>query len=384
MKYADDHFLFPLVHEPRSRWERAGIGEAAQRRFDRAAGLLVALFVAGWAYSIVLVERGEASTSGESVARLSDRLTRSPFSERAAPDAAFVADELAGQLAAQSTEFRGYSGEVNVVVQAPGETAALPAIPDSLREGASVELQAAPGTSGTAAGGGPAAPGIWNVMLRVRDAIRPVPDLSVISLTPLTAKRGGRIGGYLVGSWPYEGGGAPKQIYDPPKGLVQVTPQNRNLRVSEHFVLGDFLTKGQSNVWPKYVAISPRLLDKLELTIKELEARGHPVDDVFVVSGFRTPSYNAGGGNPAGRGKLSRHMYGDAADIAIDNDHNGLMDDLNGDGRVDVADARVIAAAAEAVERKYPSLIGGIGIYRPTGGHRGMVHIDTRGYRARW
>ena len=60
------------------------------------------------------------------------------------------------------------------------------------------------------------------------------------------------------------------------------------------------------------------------------------------------------------------------------------MDDLSGDGRVTVADARVIAAAAETVEREHPNLIGGIGIYAPTGAHAGFVHLDTRGYRARW
>ena len=78
-------------------------------------------------------------------------------------------------------------------------------------------------------------------------------------------------------------------------------------------------------------------------------------------------------------------MYGDAMDIYIDNDNNGSMDDLNRDGRVDIADARVLAAAADRVERKYPSLIGGIGVYRARpGAHNGFVHIDTRGFRARW
>jgi uncharacterized protein YcbK (DUF882 family) len=155
--------------------------------------------------------------------------------------------------------------------------------------------------------------------------------------------------------------------------------------VSTHFQLQDFLTKGQEGVWPKYVALSTRLLDKLELTLQELERNGHPVEDVFVISGFRTPWYNASGGNTQGRGALSRHMYGDAADIAIDNNGDRCMDDLNGDGRADVRDARIIADAAEAVERTHPHLIGGIGIYRPEpGSHCGMVHIDTRGNRARW
>ena len=37
--------------------------------------------------------------------------------------------------------------------------------------------------------------------------------------------------------------------------------------MSEHFRLRDFLTKDQFDVWPKYVVISTRLLDKVELTL---------------------------------------------------------------------------------------------------------------------
>src|SRR6266446_224098 len=108
---------------------------------------------------------------------------------------------------------------------------------------------------------------------------------------------------------------------------------------SRHFRLHDFLTKDQPNVWPKYLLLNPKLLDKLELTIQQLEASGHYVRHVTVMSGFRTPQYNHTGGNTEGRANLSRHMYGDASDIFVDNDGNGMMDDLNGDHRVDVRDA---------------------------------------------
>src|SRR5205085_11688976 len=103
-----------------------------------------------------------------------------------------------------------------------------------------------------------------------------------------------------------------------------------------------------------------------------------------VMSGFRTPRYNVAGGNTGGRASLSRHMYGDAADVFVDNDGNGRSDDLNGDGTVDVRDAEVVGRAAEAVEKKYPSLVGGVGVYKACCGHGPFTHIDTRGYRARW
>jgi hypothetical protein len=60
------------------------------------------------------------------------------------------------------------------------------------------------------------------------------------------------------------------------------------------------------------------------------------------------------------------------------------MDDLNGDGRVTTADARFLAQVAEQVEKKHPELIGGVGVYSATGAHGPFVHIDVRGYPARW
>lgn len=220
------------------------------------------------------------------------------------------------------------------------------------------------------------------INLGLSHAIR---DISTLKAVPLSAKHNGRVGGYVVGSWPYEKGGKPRSAqYTPPSGLIEVTQENMNTQISQHLRLRDFMTKGQANVWPKYVAMSPRILDKIELTIQQLQATGTPVTHLGVISAFRTPSYNATGGDPTGRAGLSRHMYGDAMDVFIDNDNDGRMDDLNHDGRVDTKDGRMIVNAAREVERKHPELIGGIGLYAPTGAHSGFVHIDTRGFRARW
>jgi hypothetical protein len=60
------------------------------------------------------------------------------------------------------------------------------------------------------------------------------------------------------------------------------------------------------------------------------------------------------------------------------------MDDLNGDGRVNIRDAAVIQEAVDRVERTHPELVGGCGIYAGTGSHGPFTHIDTRGFRARW
>jgi uncharacterized protein YcbK (DUF882 family) len=103
-----------------------------------------------------------------------------------------------------------------------------------------------------------------------------------------------------------------------------------------------------------------------------------------VMSGFRTPQYNERGVGAGGRAQNSRHQYGDAADVFVDNDGNGGMDDLNGDGRVTIADARFLAQVVEQVEQAHPKLTGGVGVYSATSAHGPFVHVDVRGTRARW
>jgi hypothetical protein len=163
-----------------------------------------------------------------------------------------------------------------------------------------------------------------------------------------------------------------------------VTRATVSTRVSEHFRLGDFLTKDQPAIWPKYLVLDLRLVDKLELVISALQENGHPVKGLHVMSGFRTPRYNAREVGPGNRSAISRHMYGDSADVYPDDDGDGRIDDLNGDGCVDPADARIVAEAGERVEASNPDLAGGISVYSATAAHGPVVHVDTRGTRARW
>jgi uncharacterized protein YcbK (DUF882 family) len=204
-----------------------------------------------------------------------------------------------------------------------------------------------------------------------------------ITMLPFSAKVNGRIGRYRIGFWPNERGARLAGKYDNPPGFIPVTPENEGTPISEHFRLRDFLTKDQRNVWPKYLVLDPELVDKLELVLDDLRSRGYDAKRLHVMSGFRTPRYNAEGGDPRGRAGLSRHQYGDAADVWVENG-SGRMADLNGDGRVDARDAAIVAESAERVERAHPELVGGIGLYRATSAHGPFVHIDTRGKRARW
>jgi uncharacterized protein YcbK (DUF882 family) len=228
-------------------------------------------------------------------------------------------------------------------------------------------------------------PGILQAAVTIGKMFDPISDFSFITPRPGSEARRGRMGAYYLGKWPSSRSAKGGQVsYIAPKSFIEVTPANENTKLSEHFRLRDFLTHDQVDVWPKYVAVNLKLVDKLELVLEDLKAHGVDPSGVHVMSGFRTPRYNARGGDPRGRAMLSRHMYGDAADIYIDRDGVGHMSDLNGDGRVDINDSRVILEAVNRVEQAHPSLIGGAGVYAGTSAHGPFIHIDTRGYPARW
>jgi len=207
---------------------------------------------------------------------------------------------------------------------------------------------------------------------------------SLITMRSFRDKIAGSVGGYRIGFWPEEKGRAPSESYENPEGFIEVTRENQDTRISEHFKLRDFLTHDQKDVWPKYLVLREPLVDKLELVIQDLKNNGIPVRNVQVLSGFRTPQYNRALGDGSGRARDSRHQFGDAADIFIDSNLDGRMDDLNNDGRMNFADTRVVLAAVERVERAFPELVGGVGLYHATGSHGPFAHIDVRGSRVRW
>jgi uncharacterized protein YcbK (DUF882 family) len=209
-------------------------------------------------------------------------------------------------------------------------------------------------------------------------------SFSLITMLPFSAKQGGRIGTYRIGNWPYEHR-APRTSGDAnPDGFIEVTAENESTYVSDHFRLSDFLTHDQQDTWPKYLVLNEKLVDKLELVIDDLNAHGVGVEHLAIMSGFRTPEYNVQGVGKGGRARDSRHQYGDAADVFVDNDGSGRMADLNHDGRVNYRDAQVIRDAVDRVEAAHPELVGGVGIYRGNSMHGPFAHVDARGVRARW
>lgn len=205
--------------------------------------------------------------------------------------------------------------------------------------------------------------------------------LNVLVMVPRKELKGEYLHGYRIGNYlstPYK----QLPIYRPPTGFIEVTRENEETLVSPHFKLKQFSCK-QAGDYPKYVVLRERLLLKLELILEKTNQSGYACEGFEVLSGYRTPHHNRAIGNV----KYSRHVYGDAADIFIDeNPKDGFMDDLNRDGKIDYRDAGVIYDIIDGMYGKpwYRKFLGGLGRYKRTSNHGPFVHVDARGFRARW
>lgn len=345
------------MSEPTTSERRGGPAAARQRRSLRRGGASVA--------SVVLF--GIAAIGAVQFARPDVARTRVKASRVRAPEAAPAPDAF------------GVSGRVNLRFALPGEAVEFPlqVVGDPaklsyqwVRVGDELPVEGARALAGAPIVA-PRQPGFYNIAL-LRDTLREVmhePTLAV--MVPFDQKIGGLLNGYRIGTYLAERLGRPDGR---PDGFLEVTPADADLPVSRHFRLSDFITHDtQGDVWPKYVALNPRLLDKLELVLAKLSAeRGVRDLALDVHSGFRTPAHNARVPRAA---RDSRHQYGDAADVAID---------VDGDGRVTVTDEILVARAVEDVEDEHPELVGGLGLYTSRRYRTPYVHIDARGRRSRW
>ena len=226
----------------------------------------------------------------------------------------------------------------------------------------------------------PAKPGLYPIQVRdMRDG--ETMTLNVFVMVPYTAMRRGSLNGYRIGSYPN-----PRRRheaeYGRPVGFVEVTPEMLDARVSPHFTLGQFVCK-QAGAYPQYLVLRQPLLVKLEQLLTTVNDRGIQARTFTIMSAYRTPFYNAAIGNET---IFSRHEYGDAADVFVDDDGDGIMDDLNHDGRHTVADARVLSAIVNELEGvpEFAGLIGGLGTYSPTSEHGPFMHVDVRGFSVEW
>ena len=205
--------------------------------------------------------------------------------------------------------------------------------------------------------------------------------LTLVNVVPYDRMRNGTLDGYRVGEYqatPLKG--LPQ--YERPKGFIRLGGANENLWVSDHYRMRDFQCKLDGAT--KFLILRTDALVKLEILQHELKTQhGVKFDKFTIMSGYRTPYYNTKIGNETG---YSRHLYGDAMDIYIDQNRDGKMDDVNRDGRVDTSDARFLLRVAEKIDNsdEWGWLKGGAGVYHANSAHGPYLHVDARGYVARW
>ena len=301
---------------------------------------------------------------------------------------AAAAAQPAGARAAFDPGLAGFTATVRGIENRYGVLGiyVLPGAKVTIKTSAPARLTASAGTAqpgpdpGTWVWTAPDTPGRL-VPLVLRSETGSLMTLNAFILYPADRVQDGSLKGYRIGQYPREPyKGLP--VYNPPKGFVEVTAENADTPVSPHFTLGQFVCKQAATGPSKFVVLREALLLKLERILQAANAEGIRADTFHVMSGYRTPYYNHAIGNR----RYSRHIYGGAADIFVDESpRDGGMDDLNGDGKINRRDAALLYDLIERLSRsegwRHP---GGLGEYGISHNHGPFVHVDARGQRARW
>ncbi len=180
-----------------------------------------------------------------------------------------------------------------------------------------------------------------------------------------------------------------KHLFNPPRFWMRITPKNEKLLMAPHVTVGQmvgFITqKNKKKPKRRHTSWFPpnrHFIYKMEMLSRELLARKVKFKRLAVNSAFRAPYYN----RRVGGGIFSRHIYGDAADVMIDEDGDEVCDDITGDGKVDEKDGLVIGHSLRKLEKAGRVRTGGTGVYAFDGPEscRSYVHFDARGYLTRW
>ncbi|MEO7683689.1 MAG: hypothetical protein ABIU86_07090, partial [Gemmatimonadaceae bacterium] len=249
------------------RTRTKGMTPRGERVFNIASTVVILFIAIAWSWSIALARTTGRLTSASSAGGI----LKSALTDEDAPSMAYLTDAALNVV----DPLRGESGKLRAQIQQPGEALSG----DTLRAGAVATFSTGTAAESSAVLNAPQRTGIWSVAIAVGNAIRPITDFSVITLFPASQKKAGKIGLYYIGNWP-SGRASLKADYTPPGGFIEVTPQTQNTALSDHFRLRDFFPHDQQAVWPKYIVVKMKLVDKLELVLDDLRAHGIRTDRV--------------------------------------------------------------------------------------------------------
>lgn len=207
----------------------------------------------------------------------------------------------------------------------------------------------------------------------------------------------GTIGGTIIGIYPNEHDqSAPGPVrrnpesYAPPSSFYRIDEETAMMPLSAHATLARLNPEVLAGVAdaPRFVAMSLDVVNLWEALVEVVAEDNRNPGALVVLRGYVSPNERQRlermGINLA---LYSRFQYGDAIAVIYDVNKDNRMDDLDGDGAVDIRDAEVLAQWAERAFRK-AGLAGGIGIAASFEGpnHIGtpFVHLDTRGWSVQW
>ncbi|MGC6415825.1 MAG: YcbK family protein [Bradymonadia bacterium] len=145
-----------------------------------------------------------------------------------------------------------------------------------------------------------------------------------------------------------------------------IMPVDTSLKGRFDSALNELLGGRSEPVRQHYLLMDKAVLYRLLHLMKELQKAGHNPHALAIDSGFRAPAHN----EHIGGAKKSQHLWGKAIDFRVK--------DINGDGLVGMMDKRIVL---DILERRVIAQRGGIGRYLD---HDTALHIDVRGYPARW
>jgi len=204
-----------------------------------------------------------------------------------------------------------------------------------------------------------------------------------------------KVGGSIIGTYPNPRTARSWRVrmharfFKPPRYWMRITAGNQQQQLAPHVQMGQmvgFITE-KDKTRPKrrhssWFPPNRELVYSLELLTRELLRKKVKVSRLAVNSAFRAPFYN----RRIGGSSYSRHIYGDAADVMVDEDGDEVCDDITGDGRADHRDGLVIGQAIRKLQLSGAIRPGGIGVYGFIGkdSARSYSHFDCRGYVTRW
>ena len=150
---------------------------------------------------------------------------------------------------------------------------------------------------------------------------------------------------------------SPHDIYKRIVGNTRI----KQLLPKDQFYSAAIMNRSKQIYW----RIDKNLLYKIFELREELDRQGYDQDAFKIKSGFRTPVFN----HQVKGASKSRHIKGEAVDMTVG--------DINRDGKYSDKDKQILI---NILEQKIIKDQGGIGKYPGTR----TVHMDVRGYRARW